>query len=561
MKNRKSIVLLLLLVFAFAGANVLLRLRTRVTQAGDRFALADATSDVRRIRISRRGGPDTLIAGRPGDWRLVEPYAAGAANKAVMRLLDLLGQTPIIDVMADSSLLRIGRTRADFKLEDPALALALVYESGEEARFAFGDRTPSGEGAYAAVEGIDSVFVVTKELPAALDVPPDRFRRRALFPSDAASVTSFSIRRGGVSLLEFSRKGDGWKMGAERAADKKVDAFISDLSSATAQSFVWPVGASNEADHVSSSLLAGYGLDPDSAVTVTLNGLDGRNDRVTFGKVAGDGLVYALVQNGDAIVTVPSALRDFAVQEPRLFTDARMFPVDIRSVDSFSIVADGGLYSLAREKDGDWRLESPVVAAADQEAVKSVLARILSLSSVDAVLTGGVSVSLSTNTPKVMVSRESVLADLTFENLRSREMLRIDPTLVRRIVSLSGETGAKPVSVVYERARRLWRVESAAPETRVSEKGVAAILAAVNPLKASRVARLSLPSASLDGFGLDRPFLTVAIDQIPEDAVRRNILVGGRTQGGRYATIGSSDAVFVIPDETVRQLSVPIVEK
>jgi len=52
----------------------------------------------------------------------------------------------------------------------------------------------------------------------------------------------------------------------------------------------------------------------------------------------------------------------------------------------------------------------------------------------------------------------------------------------------------------------------------------------------------------------------VAIDQETGDAVRRNILVGGRTEGGRFATVGSSEAIFVISDETVDALSSQLVE-
>ena len=41
--------------------------------------------------------------------------------------------------------------------------------------------------------------------------------------------------------------------------------------------------------------------------------------------------------------------------------------------------------------------------------------------------------------------------------------------------------------------------------------------------------------------------------------MRRNILVGGEAQGGRYATLGAADAVFVISTDLVDRLAAPIV--
>ena len=53
----------------------------------------------------------------------------------------------------------------------------------------------------------------------------------------------------------------------------------------------------------------------------------------------------------------------------------------------------------------------------------------------------------------------------------------------------------------------------------------------------------------------------MAVDQDVDNAVRRNIIIGKKTKGGRFATIGSSDAVFVMGEEQVNRLSVAIVGK
>ena len=73
--------------------------------------------------------------------------------------------------------------------------------------------------------------------------------------------------------------------------------------------------------------------------------------------------------------------------------------------------------------------------------------------------------------------------------------------------------------------------------------------------------KLKVLAADLDDYGLDKPSLTIAIDQEVDAAVRRNIMVGKKTKGGRFATIGASDAVFVIGDEVLNRLSADIIEK
>ena len=386
----------------------------------------------------------------------------------------------------------------------------------------------------------------------------EMLRRRSLFLGGPEAVSAFDIKRGAGSMLSFSRSGDVWKMDGAVAAPQKVSKFLADLTAASAAGFVWPVGASNEDVRASAALLAGYGLDPESAVTVTLKGAGGAGRQVSFGKAADGASVYALVQNGGAIVTVPAALKDAAAQDAMMFTDSRLFPVEARSVAFVSLSDGSTVYALARGDGGNWRLESPISAAADSPAVEAMLARILALSPADADA-DGVGVALSTNSVAVRVSRRSVM-DGGFEQLRSREMLRIDPKEVRRIVRTRGGADSRPTAVVYSRDRRAWNVESAGAATAVSVSGIETVLAAICPLMAERVVKLKVPASDLDAYGLGNPHLTIAVDQERDDAVRRNILIGASTDGGRFATVGSSDAVFVVSDAVVDALSAPLVE-
>ena len=561
MRNAKSIIILLTIIAVAAALDYFVYFGKGPSSTSKRTTLVDFQSEAVSVRIERVGSPAVVLDRGLGGWRLTDPFASGADEQAVMKLVDVLTQTPVVEVISDSELLKLGRTRADFSLEEPVLTVTLTGMDKSVCRFMFGSATPTQDGVYASVEGVDAVFILGKPAFSFVDVRPDDLRQRSLLPLGGAWVTSFEIKREGIPLLEFLRTGAGWNVGSEKASSQKITEFIDDLTTASAVSFVWPVGSSNETDHATSSLLAGYGLDPDSAVTVTLNDINGKSRRLSFGKEADDGNVYALVQNGNAIVTVPSKLRDFARQDPVMFTDSRLFPVEARSVNGFSVSSDGSLYSLVRDKDGKWGLESPVVAPADQEASDALLSLILSLSPADVVKENGVAVSVLTNMSKVLIPRERILGKRTFEDLRSREMLKIDAPLVKRIVSTVGGKTPKTASVVYDRERRQWNLDTEADGVAVNVKGVESVLSVINPLAAVRIEKLAVVAADLDDYGLDTPFLTVAIDQDSDETIRRNILIGKKTRGGRFATIGSSDAIFVISDATVSRLSASIVGK
>lgn len=565
MSNRGSILFLLLVILVLAFANVAIRHVRPDAGPLARRTLVARVGRPARLVLDRAGGGSVVLQ-RDGAWRIVAPYRGSVEEPVVKKLLDALIFTPVSEMIADSELLKLGRTRADFSLAEPVLRVTVADDAGADT-ISFGAPTPSADGVYAAVDGVDAVFIVPSEVFAAADVQADGFRRRSIFSLGAGAVASFDIRHGVGSTLIFTHDKDGWTVGGERASEQKVRSFISDLSAANAVDFIWPVGASNETAEASAALLAGYGLEPESAVTVTLKGVDGTDRRVSFGKTAAEGQVYALIQNGSAIVTVPSALRDAAVQDSVMFTDSRLFPVDLKSVSFFSVTDGETVYALSRDAKGAWSLESPIVAPAEASAVETLLGRILALSPSDTQRArAGVSVSLTTNVAPVTVSRETVLDKLGFESLRSREMLRIDPAVVKRLVRTPGGTDtAAPAAVVYGRDRRAWSLEAAgdgkAPTGKVDEKGIAAVLAALNPLVAARVEKLKVPAADLDDYGLDHPFLTLAIDQDREDAVRRNLLIGSKTEGGRFATVGSAEAVFVIPDAVVRALSSPLIDR
>ena len=562
MKNMRIIVWLLVGISVLVVANFFLSFddspETAIVQ---RMSLLTVPDDaVSLVEISRDGAVESVLT-RTGSWRLVEPFPGSVDEPVVLKLLDALAYAPLDDSLGDQELLKLGRTRADFGLENPRLCVR-VRAGDTETLISFGTTTPSASGVYAAIEGVHAVFVVSSNTLAAVDVPASAFRRRTLFTSGEESVASFDVKRGSGEFMRFKREGDGWAMVQPTegpAAAPKIKKLLTDVMSASAFDFVWPVGGSNEVAEVSAALLASYGLGVENAVTLTLKGTDGSDRRISFGSDAGEGRVYALVHNGSAIVTVDGALKDMASLGNSTFADTRLFPYEVSQVNGISIVDGGVTCMLAKNDDGSWRMDSPISAPASLTAVESLVSAVLALRGGDAD-EKGVEVSISADERKVRVARGSLGPHFRLENLRSLEILKIDAASVRRLSVTGADTNGMK-SVAYDRDRRAWSVEASSVPGTVSESGIARVLGVVNPLEAGRIVKLKVSADDLGGYGLEKPRLTVAIDLEREDAIRRNILVGDATDGGSFATVGASDAVFVLPETAVYDLSADIVEE
>ncbi len=560
MKNRKIILFLLLAILCLATAEILLDVSGRRVRIATRAFLVDDPTPFTELVLARRGEPQTVLSRSDGGWRLTRPFEARVEEAVVLKLLDTLARTPVEESISDAELLRLGRTRADYALEDPPLCVTLA-KGASRVTVSFGTLTPSGEGVYASLDGERSVLIVPSSALAAVDLPVDRLRQRRIFSFGASAVSAFDVRQSPGTILPFVREKEGWRVGDGKASAEVVKKFLDALANAEAVAFVWPTGATNESVQASASLLAGYGLDPETAATVTLKRSGGVNASISFGKGADEKTVYALVHNGGSVVTVPAALKETALQGVARFADARLFTTTAEGVAAFSLAADGTTLSFSRLDKGGWRMDAPISAVADADAVGLLLSRVLALTSAD-LDEKGVSVSLGGDAKPVVVGRAAVFPEgVGLERFRSKEVVRFAANEIKRLVVTAGTNDAAAVSVVCARDRQAWNVEKAPEGAVVSEAGVARVLKALDPLRAVRVERLKVAAADLAKYGLEQPALRIAVDLDRENAVRRNILVGAKTDGGAFATVGAADAVFVIPPDAVEALATPLVAR
>ena len=558
MRNARSIAWLSFGTVLLAAAHFALDIRAVGTGLLRRATLSSVADGATALRVRCGDSPWTELSCTSGEWRITEPFSASADKIAVMRLLDALAFSPVTDSMSYAELEHLGRRREDFGLCPPRVTVETSGANGVE-RFSFGAMTPAGDSVYVEIDGEGAVYLVGTNVFNAVDVEAGGLRSRSLFAADVDEIGAFDVRKASGSFMRFAKDGEKWRMTEPHdspASTAKVRKFLETVLDARAAGFVWPVGASNETETASVSLLAGYGLDPESAVTVTFKGADGADRLLSLGKEAETGYVYALAHNGGAVVTVASSFKDLVLDGIDGVLDTRLFPYDAASVTFISLVDGDEQYLLAKGEDGQWRLDAPIVAPADQKEAAQMLSRILALhhSAADA---SGIAVSVSTNSNPLRVSREAVLDGHRLEDLRSKTIVKIEASQIRRIVSTPN--GAKPVAIVHDSDRRAWNVESSPDGGVANPAAVEALLETLSPLTAERVVTLNVGPDGLRRYGLDTSAHVVAVDLVREGAVRRNILVGDKAPGGRYATFGSADAVFVLGDDVVRRLTARLV--
>lgn len=561
MKNRRIIIWLSVGILLLAVANFMLS-RNESSKAAlvTRTSLLSIPDDeILLLEVSRNGNVECVLT-KTGDWHLVEPFSGSADETAVLRLLDAVSCASVNDWIGEKELLKLGRAREDFLLAPPRLSVRFRSDSAETT-VAFGALTPSTAEVYAAVDHIPTVFVIPSNTLSAVDVPTSAFRRRNLFPAGDEVVSSFDLKSGG-EYLRFRRDGDVWFMTHPTegpAASTRIKKLLSDVFAARAVDFVWPIGSTNEVKEASSALLAGYGLDAESAVTFAFKGTDGTERRILFGSDAADGLVYALVHNGTAIVTVNRSLKELASLGSVAYADTRLFPYDATQITGLTLSDSGVSCMLAKREDGTWRMDTPIAAEAESSVVESLVTAVLALRSED-VYDDGIEVSVSSGKRNAKVYRSSLGSNFKLEDLRSLNIQNIEPTTVRRIVVTGTDTN-KTTAIAFDPVRNSWNVVSSSVQGTVNVAAVEKVLSAVNPLRAARVVKLKVSAGELSTYGLDKPRLTLAIDMVRDDSIRRNILVGERAEGGFYATVGASDAVFVLPYRTYIELSQDLIEE
>ena len=576
MNNRRAILFFIIGIVLLGGSLAWLEVRARRpapnAREGVLCAFAPELVDACFIQCADRNEVE-LARAPDGRWHLVRPFAVAVDAAAVARLVDALTLMPVEDMRSEGELLEMGETLSDFGIGPSSFTVSLGA-GGRRTAVVFGNLSPSGAEVYAHVEGSRSVCTLPRDVFDRIPREADDFRERGVLVCPREDISGLDIRVPDKPTVRLARVAGGWTILSPAAApadDAAVGALVDCLAAAQVQAFEIPSRArpSVPAGGIRAGDLVPYGLD--AGLSVTVRGAADYTEQVVFGRSAGTNLVWALVRNGTAVVSVDAALAERCRADSESLRDTRVFPfAEGEAITSVSFTAGPAVYVLAQDTNSVWRIEAPVVAPADQAKVAEFMERLLRLRQNDVSDEGRagdervlVSVSTTvTNRPGIAVSAELLGGRTAFADLRSKTLLAIDPATVRRL-SVRAESGVE-TAVRFNAERGAWdlvRGAGASDTRRVNDAAVKALLSALARVEATGVEALAATADDLRRCGLDKPAFVLAVDVDAADAVRQNVLIGGSAPGGgRYATVGGADAVFVISRRTATDFTTPLAE-
>lgn len=558
MSNSRAILYLSFGIILTIAVHIFLDVSSEVSPAeAFKVTIFRPETKFRALTIEKPGNPAVKIAKLENAWSVVEPMPGKADEREILKLLDALTIVPWVESISDADLLRLGREDKDFSLDEPRLIVKCQSDSGEK-ELIFGSTTPSGDGVYAEVKDEPVVYVLGIDVYRLFARPAKEFRARRLMVETPEHVRLLDVKLGSVPIGVFAKKGDLWVLdNGMKTSDAKVVDFVTKICQLEAKEFIWPIDAASSLSEIPQSVLSGYGLDGDGTIKVTIGGNDGRETRFAIGKETSDGDVYALTDLGRSIVTLDGSIRANFLESAEKLAENRVFPYEIDQVTTIKLRHNDEDFVFKKGNDRVWRFESPISAEVDATNMTAFLTRLLSFTYEDTVA-GGIEVSLNEEQDSSAFASVMLFKDGSIEDLRSREIIKVSSDTIKRIV-VDGTSVIEPQSVVYDATRRTWSAERPQGAAMVNEAAIKGILSVFESLVADKVVKVRPEPQDLRAFGLENPYLIVSIDRSQFDVPRKNLLIGTETDGGRYATIGVSDAIFILPTSILERLKYDII--
>lgn len=545
-----------------------------------------------------------------GIWELTAPFVARVDQGAVARLLDGFESVRVSDALSVQEIRRRELSLRDFGLTPPRTHVEWEGPQGR-AHYLFGSFTPIGTDVYVQLEGDDQILTVPAELYKTLPRTADDVRSRRLAHGNRAMAQTVELRMPGSPFIKLSRDSGTWRLTQPMpapAADERVEALLDLLFDEHVDQFVWPT-VSNvmdvaESDAAFKTRLELYGLGAESGLQVQVETHDGKApERIVFGRrVEGmEGLSYVLLSGGSAIGTVSNRIAEACRIKPSEIRDPRIFSEVQGVVRQIQIYFGDTRYAFS-QTNGVWRIESPVVDIADQQAIGRTLDQLLRLETVEpikdesdavtpaeedepttlchVVLLSGLNTETrfvvqqqnsdketfqlmftnslaassvaSSNMPLPLISEAGVLS------LRDKTILSLPEASVRRVTRRFAD-GAQE-RLVREKNATVWHSDVENPKLPVQDN-LKNLLKLLSGLQTTRVEQLGVLPGDADRYGLSQPWLEISVDVDVADTVRKTIVIGNSAgMAGRFAAVRGLDVVFVLGEDAVKTLSAQLLE-
>lgn len=539
---------------------------------------------VAALAISRATGERLALLRKGNVWTITSPLKARAKASAAEALLERL---IALTVHRERGFVGHGEEAVKrWGLNQPRYTVTLADAAGRTftvrlTKSVDPDDPDAPERLVAAASDFPSVMALPVKSGEALATTLLSLREKRVMAMDVDDVTAVAIRssRGGMTIARGDR--DIWRITQpvqESADTQTVRTFLARLRTVTVARFE----VTDNAERA--------GVDPGRAAVT----LSGRNDEDTEMIVFGNPVeksadqVYLKTSGNEDIMTA-RVLPELLLPESALaFRDRTLINVDPERVARFDIRKPRRTYRV--DRDGfDWRVGAPVKTEADRDNAERLISGLTKLRVERFVEEDVEDVSrFGLDAPRLAVTlRLERMGDAAEEAVelrvgasRGREehfasissapglVFTIDRELYnaldaemcrRNVLSLdpldlaSIEIG--PMKLI--RNGDAWELADAAEGETINKRKIAALLVALEDLKARRVASFAADGQALAKYGVEETS-AMRIQLVFKDETRpaEILLLGNATSDrGRYARIARGERIFELSPATVKRIA------
>jgi hypothetical protein len=290
--------------------------------------------------------PAIHFAKRGGSWQIVEPVETAADQATVDGLCDQIAAADISETEPGTP----DRLKA-FGLDPPRASLEFQLANGAMHTLLIGNKSFTGDSAYAIVDGAQQVSLLPALLATSTTKSLDTLRDRSILHFESSQAKSFTLKNP-AGEIEASQQNEQWKIKKPSevfASADAVDSLFQSVRDATLVSV-----ASEKPDD-----LAHYGL-LNPAITFSVTDGKGAQYTLLVGKKDGDAY-FARDVSRPTIFRVNDSVYKKLSEKFADLRDKRVLHVDAAGIQTMEIRNANGSISLSRKKDSpdDWVFDAP----------------------------------------------------------------------------------------------------------------------------------------------------------------------------------------------------------
>src|SRR5215472_409531 len=163
--------------------------------------------DINRIELKRKEGEQIVLArDSSGKWSITAPQAMAADDSVVSGMVSTLSS-----FSSDRLVEEKAASLDKYGLTAPRLTVTVTDKNNVAHRVLIGDDTPTGNAAYARLDGDPRVFTIANFNKTTIDKSLDDLRDKRLITATADKVTRFELTAN-QQTIEFSRDKEQWQI-------------------------------------------------------------------------------------------------------------------------------------------------------------------------------------------------------------------------------------------------------------------------------------------------------------------------------------------------------------